>query len=290
MKLIFIPIVSVILIVPFATFGQKSTPRNYTRIRGIIMDRDTKQPIAYASIGIVDKPAGTVSDSLGHFELAIDNQYAGDTLQVSMVGYYPKRSTISELTKVNGPITINLIKKVTQLIEVVVTNQFRTTVIVGRQSTGGFLQASIVPKGDKAAIIGAESGKVHIDRYPARLQNLNFYVSRNNFKYVRFRVNLYSIKHNMPDTLLFNKDILVSLNNHKTGWTQVDLAPYHLVLKDDCAVTLQWVDYNKDMVAAPLILIPASLSLSHINYYRAAGQDKWKSIRGNVSFYVTLED
>jgi hypothetical protein len=291
MKTIFILMLFTILAAPSTVFPQNANPGNFVRLHGIITDRETKQPIGYASIGILNKPVGTVSDSLGHFELAVDNQYPGDTLQVSIVGYYAVKRTLKELMNINGPIAINLAKKMTRLNEVVVTNPLQHTVIVGRQSTGSFLQASIVPKGDKAPIIGAESGlKIHIDHYPARLENLNFYISRNNFKYVRFRVNMYAIKHNLPDTLLFNKEILVSLNNYKTGWTQIDLAPYHLVINDDCAVTLQWVDYNKDMVAAPLILIPASPSFSHINYYRLAGQDKWKSIRGNVSFYVTLED
>jgi hypothetical protein len=291
MKTALIVILYIIAAAPLAVSPQGLKPRNNVLLQGIIIDGDVKQPLGYASIGILNKPVGTVSDSLGHFELAVDNQYPGDTLQVSIVGYYPVKHTIRELLNVNGPIVISLAKKVTRLNEVVVTNPLQHTIIVGRQSTGSFLQASIVPKGDKAPIIGAESGlKIHIDGYPARLENLNFYVSRNNFKYVRFRVNMYSIKHNLPDTLLFNKEILVSLNNYKTGWTQINLAPYHLVITDDCAVTLQWVDYNKDMVAAPLILIPASPSFSHINYYRPASQDKWKSIRGNVSFYLTLKD
>ncbi len=291
MKPIFIFVLFSVLTIPFMIFAQKVNPGNDIRLHGTITDRDSKQPLAYATIGILNKPIGTIADSLGRFELFVDKQYPDDTLQVTLVGYYPLKRTVHELMKTNGPVTISLTKKVMQLNEVVVSNQFLHTVIVGRQSTGSFLQASIVPKGARAPIVGAESGlKVHIDRYPARLENLNFYVSRNNFKYVKFRVNMYSIKHNMPDTLLFNKEILVSLGNYKTGWTSIDLSPYHLLLKDDCAVTLQWVDYNKDMVAAPLILIPASLSLSHINYYRAAGQDKWKSIRGNVSFYLTLED
>lgn len=291
MKTAFILILYLIAAAPLAVSSQRLKPATNVMLRGLIIDGDFKQPLGYASVGILNKPVGTVSDSLGHFELAVDNQYPDDTLQVSIVGYYAAKRSIRDLLKVNGAVVLSLVKKVTRLNEVVVTNPLQHTVIVGRQSTGSFLQASIVPKGDKAPIIGAESGlKIHIDGYPARLENLNFYVSRNNFKYVKFRVNMYSIKHNLPDTLLFNKEILVSLNNYKTGWTQIDLAPYHLVINDDCAVTLQWVDYNKDMVAAPLILIPASPSFSHINYYRPAGQDKWKSIRGNVSFYVTLRD
>jgi len=291
MKPILTLIFAAIFAAPLAIFPQGHTPANNARLTGTITDRDARLPLAYATIGILNKPVGTVADSLGRFELVVDKQYPDDTLQVTLVGYYPIQSTLHELMRANGPLTISLVKKVIALNEVVVTNRFRHTVVVGRQSSGGFLTASIVPKGDKAPIIGAESGlKVHIDHYPALLENASFYVSRNNFKHVKFRLNIYSLKHNVPDTLLFNREILVTLDNNKTGWASIDLSPYNLVLHNDCAVTLQWVDYNKDMVAAPLILIPVSPSFSHVNYYRAAGQDKWKSIKGNASFYVTLED
>ncbi|BAU53005.1 hypothetical protein MgSA37_01172 [Mucilaginibacter gotjawali] len=172
-----------------------------------------------------------------------------------------------------------------------VSNQFSHVVIVGKQSTGTMIQASIIPKGDSAPTIGAETGfKLHAPSYPAMFDNVNFYVSANNFKYIKFRLNIYSLKNNLPDTLLFNKEILVSLNNYKTGWTPIDLTTDAFVINADCAVTLQWVDYNKDMLKSPLVLIPAGISFSHINYYRMASQNKWKTVKGNLSAYVSLRD
>lgn len=259
------------------------------QFHGVVMEQDSKQPLAYASIGVLNKPSGTVSDSLGHFDLLIGNEYLDDTLQVSMVGYYPVKRPIRELTKENGPIVFSLIRKVIQLKEVVVSNQFQHTLIVGRQSSGKLLQASIIPKGEKEPIIGAESGlKIETKHYPALLDNFNFNISRNNFKYIKFRLNIYSLKNNLPDTLLFNNEILVSLKDFKTGWTQIDLTPYHMVVNSDFAVTLQWVDYDKNMVAKPEILIPGAISFSHISYFRTASQDKWNSVKGSASYFLTV--
>jgi len=281
-----------LVVIHFTVFSQNVTSGvsgKEIQFHGLVIEQDSKQPLAYASIGVLNKPAGTVSDSLGHFDLLIGNEYLADTLQVSMVGYYPVKRSIRSLIKENGPIAFNLVKKVIQLKEVVVSNQFQHTLIVGRQSSGKLLQASIIPKGEKEPSIGAESGlRIETKHYPALLDNFNFNISRNNFKYIKFRLNIYSLRNNLPDTLLFNNEILVSLKDFKTGWTQIDLTSYHMVVNSDFAATLQWVDYDKNMVAKPEILIPGVLSFSHISYFRTASQDKWNSVKGNTSYFLTV--
>jgi len=261
-------------------------------ILGVITTPDSKQPLAYASVGLLNKPTGTITDSLGRFELAVDAENITDSIRVSMVGYLPLIRPVSELANGGGDMIIISLKKIIiQLNEVVVTDQFTHTIIVGRQSAGKLIQAALIPKGDKAPTIGAETGlRVQAQHYPALFDDVNFYLSVNNFNSIKFRVNIYSLKNNLPDTLLFNRELLVSLNNYKTGWTKVDLTPENLVINADCAVTLQWVDYNKDMVNSPVVLIPAGISLSHLTYFRVASQDRWRSVKGNPSLYVTLRD
>jgi hypothetical protein len=293
MKTTFAIFFYLILIITATCFAQNVVPGTVgkdIKLSGLVMDSTLKLPLAYASIGIVNKPMGTVSDSLGYFDLIIGNEYLDDSLQVSVVGYYPLKKPIRELLKATDGITINLTKKVTQLKEVVVSNQFQHTLIIGRQSNGSLLQASIIPKGEKKLIIGAESGvKMQSKHYPALLNNFNFYLSANNFKYIKFRLNIYALKNNLPDTLLFNNDILISLKEFKTRWNQIDLTPYHLIVNADFAATLQWVDYNKNMVEEPRILIPVAVSLSHASYFRTSAQDKWNKVKGNCSYFIEVQ-
>ncbi len=291
MKAVFALIFCTFLVAPINGFSQSSKSKDGTQLRGIIVGADNQQPLAYASVGLLNKPIGTIADSAGYFELTVDSENMDDTLQVSMVGYWPIKRPVKEFTKTGGQIVISLSKKVMQLSEVVVSNQFAHTVIVGRQSGGRFIQASLIPKGGRPPTIGAESGlKIQAPKYPALLDNFNFYLSGNNFRYIKFRVNFYSLKHNLPDTLLFNKEILVTLDSYKTGWTHVDLTAYDLVIRGDCAVTLQWVDYNKDMTKSLELLIPTGVSFSRINYFRAASQDKWNSVKGTPGIFIMLRD
>ncbi|MBS1502035.1 MAG: carboxypeptidase-like regulatory domain-containing protein [Bacteroidetes bacterium] len=278
-----------LMFAPLAVLAQNMV-RNDMALHGQVVDQQLKTPLPYCSIGIPGKPIGTVSDSLGHFELTIPSVYDDDSLQVSLIGFNTAKLSIRSIVKQNHSIIIDLTRRVMLLKEVVVLDRFTHIETTGRKSDGRFMQASIIPKGAKEPVVGSESGvKVQAKHYPALLDNINFYVSSNNFKYVRFRVNVYSLKNNLPDTLLLGKEILVTLVNYKTGWNKVDLAPYDIVINRDIAITLQWVDYNKDMATQPQILIPVGISLSHINYFRTASQDKWNSIKGNSSFFTEVK-
>jgi hypothetical protein len=281
--ILFLPIVY-----PLSVFSQtEKSLINPVQLHGLVLDSALKKPLAYVNIGISNQSVGTVSDINGHFDLTIPNSYLNDTLRVSMVGYHSIEIAIRQL---KDTALIHLTKKIIELKEVVISKKIQHTEIVGMQSERSLFQVPLIPNGGKIPIIGAESGlKIKSKQYPALLNNFNFYVSGNNFKYIKFRLNIYSLKNNLPDAFLFNDEILISLKDYKTGWNQIDLTPYHMVVKADFAATLQWVDYNIDMAEKPQILIPAALSLSHVGYFRTTSLDKWSSVKGNLSFFVTLQ-
>lgn len=56
-------------------------------ITGIVIDRETKDPLPYATIGLKHEGKGTVSNSNGEFGLKISLENYGDTLVVSYLGY-----------------------------------------------------------------------------------------------------------------------------------------------------------------------------------------------------------
>jgi len=234
MKAVVAVVLCTFLSAPLTVFAQNSNHADSTHLLGVIVGGDNQQPLAYASVGLLNKPVGTVADSSGYFDLTVGSEYMDDTLQVTMVGYWTVKGLVKEFKKTDGRMVISLSEKVTLLNEVVVNNQFAHTVIIVRQSSGSFIQVSLIPKGSRPPTIGAESGlKIQAPHYPALLDNFNFYLSGNNFRYVKFRLNIYSLNDNLPDTLLFNKEILVSLNNFKTGWTRVDLTTDDLVIHGD---------------------------------------------------------
>ena len=57
------------------------------RVKGIVLDETTRQPIAFANIGIIGTAAGAASDMDGWFELIVSEKLATYMMRVSAVGY-----------------------------------------------------------------------------------------------------------------------------------------------------------------------------------------------------------
>jgi hypothetical protein len=286
MKYLF-PILLIVLANPDNGFAQASSGE-IVELRGIIFDKDNNQPLAYVSIGIKDKPIGTISDSGGHYSLQAYNENLADTVLVSLIGYESKMILLGAL--LNGKSQdIFLSRKDYILPGVVISNQFRNTVVVGRQSSSKLIQISLHHKESFAETIGSEMGiRVKLENKESLLKNVHCYFSANNFSYIKFRVNIYSIKNNMPDTLLADKQIFVEVKDFKTGWNIFDLDSYNIRLKQDFIITLQWIECRMEKPERPITIVPVSLSNAKTTYTRIASQDRWKRMGLSPSMYISL--
>lgn len=66
------------------------------QVSGQITDTSAR-PLAYASVGVVGKPVGTVADVQGHFIFYVTEQIElTDTVQDSLIGYQPRLFTVAE--------------------------------------------------------------------------------------------------------------------------------------------------------------------------------------------------
>ena len=55
--------------------------------KGRVLDRSTKQPLAFANVGIVGKNLGTLSDLEGNFTMVMNQSNDSDSVTISMLGY-----------------------------------------------------------------------------------------------------------------------------------------------------------------------------------------------------------
>ena len=258
-------------------------------VKGKIIQQDNNQPLSYVSIGVLNKSLGTLTDTLGNFSFQISQENLADTLQISIVGYFSKKIAVKDFIESKENI-IRLNIKITKLAEVVVTNNKTSTETIGRLGSGKFIQVSIHNKKSVEETIGSEMGMRYKTKHTnATLKDFNFYVSANNFNYIKYRINVYSVKDNMPDTLICNRQIFMTEDNFKTGWTEVNLERYNIKVNQDFIVTVQWVESRMDKKENPITMIPVGMSLFSKNCYaRIASQDKWKKLGINLSNFVTL--
>lgn len=152
-----------------------------------VISRTTREPVAYAGVGIVNRNLGTVTDTAGHFSLSVPNEYLDDTLRISSVGYISKSFAVKDFK--NIPDTIELDDDIIELGEVVVKPQRIKHRIAGRKGTGGFIYIEV--EGHKAAGQGLAI-PLNV-RKRAWLKELGFTVVVNDatLQHMKFRVNIY---------------------------------------------------------------------------------------------------
>ena len=161
--------------------------------------------------------------------------------------------------------------------------------MLGRQKASKAVQAAIYTKKTGDAVIGSEMGvRLKTKQTGAFLRDFNWFISANNFKRIKFRINIYAVKDDLPDTLLSNKQIFGEVADGQTGWLKVDLIPYDVSINGDFIITLQWIESTMNNTIDPVVMMPAGLSFSKNCYARIASQDKWKKVNINLSYFVTL--
>jgi len=145
------------------------------------------------------KPLGTLADSVGRYGFSIRKENLGDTLLLSMVGYYNFKLAIRQI---NGKAdTILLQRRPMELPNLVVSSIPAADYRSGRQEISRMIQVSLHNKKNPDQTIGSEMGMRIKVKGRAWLKDLNWYVSINNFKKIKFRVNIYSIKGTSKNNL-----------------------------------------------------------------------------------------
>ncbi len=97
---------------------------------GKLVDAETQEPIAFASVMIKGKSLGVISNIDGGFKIPIRHKIAGDTLEISSMGYERLEVAMSVFSKAEGGI-LSLSPHVFDLQEVVVTAQKKRRQWVG---------------------------------------------------------------------------------------------------------------------------------------------------------------
>ena len=89
---------------------------HFINIKGRVTEKQTKKPIAYATISIKNKAIGTVTNTEGAFVFHIPKKYKNNSLVISSIGYKSYAIKISDIK--NNKLNIQLEKKVYDLSEV----------------------------------------------------------------------------------------------------------------------------------------------------------------------------
>jgi hypothetical protein len=102
-----------LIILSFATSAQKIT------VSGKVVDKETREPLVFASIGILGRSISTITNLQGEFDFHIPNEFRNDILLINMLGYKPYEAPVWTLLESKE---ILLEKSTTVLSELVFTD------------------------------------------------------------------------------------------------------------------------------------------------------------------------
>ncbi len=233
---------------------------------GTVKDAKTNENLAYVNVGIIGKANGTVTDDNGHFKLSLTNSNS-DSLRISMIGYLPKTYLISDFIMHYTPgQIIMLAPAIHQLAEVKISGRKLKLAVLGNTT-----QSKSTDAGFTSNKLGNEIGEIiKIKRAPTFLKQFNASLAHSIPDSIKLRLNFYSVKDGLPDKILQQQNIFVTVKKGQEQIT-VDLTPYNIVVNDKFFVSLEWI---KDS-PGPGLMFSASL-FSSAMIARETSQAAWE--------------
>ncbi len=204
-------------------------------IKGQIVDSKTNEPLEYVSIGIINTHFGTISDDKGYFEFEYKNQPFSSIVRISMIGYEPQTFSISDL--IQKDIKIKMLETSCEINEVIISPTIKRFIgangfnrLQGWSGWGRLHERK-----------GYEMGiKLDLGEKPVKINSLHVLLHRQAFDSSLFRLHIRAIKDTLVLNELLTENIIISLTN-ESGWANIDLEQYNLILNGEIALTLEWL-------------------------------------------------
>jgi len=262
-------------------------------ITGTVWNFGNSEPLAYVNIGIKNKTVGTVSNNNGLFKLLLNDKVSSkDTVVFSYIGFKTEKYLVSELNNIKKPILLQ--PKNMELNEVVVSSKKikLKSKKIGRTSKGlGLMHSNFYSYYEKNVDdrLSKERGMKFKMRRNCHIKGLNFNITSNDFKSLKFRVNFYKVEDGLPTDLIVQKNIVFEIKDNFLGWFKVDLEPYEIYFNEeieDVAVTIQWLESVKANEKSKYFAISTASSPTHTAYFREKAMDSWNKGGQNLSFYL----
>ncbi|GAA4025189.1 hypothetical protein GCM10022409_06450 [Hymenobacter glaciei] len=207
-------------------------------IKGVIVDKDTKEPLPFTSIGLKNEQIGALSNEHGQFVVPAPSQNTADSLVVVALGYGRRAVLVKRGVSV-ASLTIELPKRAVALGNVTVkAGKVKNLGLGSRSDDPGEGMIQGLPGSQYAFFVKNEKKK-----RLGNVRTVSFYIGENGFPREPFRVRLYKAdgNYNAPNTDLLLENVVVSAPQGGQ-WYTVDLTPYNIIAPEEgFFVAMEWV-------------------------------------------------
>lgn len=250
-------------------------------IEGVVTDK-FKKGLEYVNIGIRNRDIGTVSDTAGNFQILIGKSHLDDSITFSYVGYRDFSIRVRDILH-NRTEKFELVEDEFLLREVVLTSSKPKEKKIGRRSYFPGVEGLLWDVQDKNKDIRELAKEIEIKK-PSKILNLHVNLLTMSTDSVRFRINFYSVKDNLPFEKIGSENIFI-VKKLKNGWNEFDLRSYDLHFVEPFFVSLEYIPDER--IDNEPFRYRGQFTGKTIS--RRASLGSWNVIDGiSVSFYVTV--
>lgn len=244
-------------------------------IHSTLNDCKTKEPIAYAHIGILEKGIGTISNDQGVFSLKIPEANQNDILTISSVGYETQQIPINAIKSNIELCPVNI-----QLKEIVIIP--KKEVILGRNKTTGNATYTFLGIGSGGEIASKIKNNKNI--VPTKV---GIYFKDNNCDLLKVRVTFYKAYKNKIGEIINTKPIIQSITPTKESWFDFDI-PEIMNIDGDFFVSVEILQSSTKGQKCPT-MFQGNYHLTKSNtYMRTKSHDKWETWKIEFPVRVTV--
>lgn len=267
----------------FHSFGQN-------RLQGYVYDANTREPLAYATIGSVNKNYGCYSDTTGYFSLFFSDY--DDSIKISYLGYNSLKTNVRRLQE--NP-NVLLTPKLIELEEAIIS------------SSGKFKEFDIGFFTKRCRSVRVQSYPPHVHAiyipYPEGVEQQPL-IKSINMAYVLaygrnslIRVQLLTMKKNgMPDRIIYSKNIkLTAKKANRNSKATIEISDKQVYMPENgIFVALEWIfepqfqsTYNGKAIPGPYIGLTET---KRTNFYfiKLFNQTNWQKLHTKEMLSVGL--
>ncbi|NEM97433.1 carboxypeptidase-like regulatory domain-containing protein [Pontibacter burrus] len=274
-------------------------------IEGTVKSAENGQSIPFVAVGLKNSSTGITADGRGKFKLSLKAQNLTDTLYFSAIGYsnllipvkkligreFKKEIYDSNQNSYNKAFYLSPKPVALGTVEVKASSVKWKEVRVGYNISKGASSWHEFEPLDTllSGVTGQEIGNnFRTKKYPVYLKDFNFGLHGSGNLAVTIRLRIYSIRNNLPHESLLDRDIVVKIPRHHTGWIKVNLEQYNIKLDQDFAVALEWINEANSLNRNSLMTF-AKIPKDQITFYRDAKTSLWRKLHAtSIGMYVSL--
>ena len=208
------------------------------QVKGIIVDKDTKEPLPFTSIGLKNEQIGALSNEHGVFSVPAPMQNTADSLIVVALGY-ARRAVLVKRGVAVANLTIEVPKRAVELGNVVVkAGKIKNLGLGSRTDNPGEGMIQGLPGSQYAFFVKNDKNK-----RLGSVRTVSFYIGENGFPREPFRVRIYKAdgNYNAPNPDLLTENVVVSAARGG-DWYTIDLSTYNIAAPEEgFFVAMEWI-------------------------------------------------